>query len=70
MSTKTSASNLGQALKELRLDWQQTKTHWRDIKSQEFEQAYLDVLPEHIARAVTVIEELDVLLRKVNKDCE
>jgi hypothetical protein len=40
------------------------------VKSQEFERNYLEILPHHVARAMTVIEEIDVLLRKVRNDCE
>jgi len=37
MSTRESGANLVQALKDLSLRWQETKTHWRDIKAQQFE---------------------------------
>lgn len=70
MNTRTSASNLGQALKELRLRWDETETRWRDRKRDDFHQAYLEELPNTVARAVSVIEEIDVLLRKVRSDCE
>ncbi len=70
MSCRGSASNLGQALKELKLEWQHTKTFWHDIKTQEFEEKYLEYLPNDIARAVAVMEELDGILRKVRIDCE
>ena len=70
MSTRASAANLVQAFKDLSVDWQQTKAHWRDAKSQEFERQYIEALPPHIARAMSAMEELDVLLRKVKADCE
>lgn len=70
MSTRVSASNLSQAAKDLSFEWQQTKDYWRDVKAQEFERAYLDSVPHHFARAITVIEEIDALLRKVRADCE
>lgn len=70
MSTKGSASNLVQAAKELSNSWQRTQAHWRDAKSQEFEQNYLADLPAHVARATTVIAEIDLLLRKVRSECE
>ncbi len=70
MSTRASAANLVQAAKDLSLQWQQTKSYWNDIKSQEFEQTYLESLPEDVARAVSVMTDLDELIRKVRKDCE
>lgn len=70
MSTRESGANLVQALKELSLRWKETKEHWHDIKSQEFERDYLEVLPEHIQRTMCVMQEIDVLLKKIRTDCE
>jgi len=70
MSARVSASNLVQAVKELSFDWQQTREHWRDVKSLEFERQYLEALPQHITRATAVMQEIDALLRKVRADCE
>ena len=70
MSSRVSAANLVQAMKDLSVDWEQTKSYWRDAKSHEFERTYLEHLPREIARAASVIEEIDALLRKVRSDCE
>ncbi|MEO6052426.1 MAG: hypothetical protein ABIP97_00285 [Chthoniobacterales bacterium] len=70
MSTHVSATTLIQAMKEITRSWEDTRTHWRDVKSQEFEQKYLEELPHHIARAGAAIEELNGILRKVRSDCE
>lgn len=70
MSTKVSASILGQSLQDLMVSWQNTRSSWRDAKSAEFERTYLDKLPDHVARANAMIEELDMVLRKVKSDCE
>jgi hypothetical protein len=70
MSTKGSGANLAQAVKDLSNAWQQTKSHWHDAKSQEFERHYIEILPGHVTQAMAVIEELDLLLRKIRSDCE
>ena len=70
MSTAGIDNNLIQAVKDLSADWQQAKYYWRDIKSREFEEKYLEELPHHVARATTVIAELTALLKKVRSDCE
>ena len=70
MNARVSASNLVQAMKDLSLEWEQTKSYWRDVKSLEFERTYLEQLPREIGRATAVIEEIDALLRKVRSDCE
>ena len=56
--------------KDLWLQWQQTKEYWRDAKSQEFEQKYLDELVASVDKATAVIEDLDKLLMKIRKDSE
>jgi hypothetical protein len=70
MSTRESGANLVQALKELSLRWQETKTHWRDVKSQEFERDYLEDLPDHVQRTMGVMQEIDTVLKKIRSDCE
>lgn len=70
MNVRVSASNLTQAAKELSAEWQRTKESWHDVKSREFEETYLAELPLAMQRAVTVIEEIDALLRKVKAECE
>jgi len=70
MSMRVSASALLQAGKELALDWDETKAHWHDVKSREFEEKFLSELPHHLGRTAEVISEIDALLRKVRSDCE
>jgi len=70
MNVRGSAANLAQAAKDLSLEWQQTQNYWRDVKSREFAENYLEQLPAYVARATAAMEELDGVLRKVRKDCE
>jgi len=70
MSARTSAAQLIQAMKELSVEWDQTKEHWRDVKSREFEARFLGELPVQINRAVAAIEEIETVMRKVRNDCE
>lgn len=70
MSAAACGPQLVQATKELSLEWERTRAHWRDAKSLEFEKQYLAELPHHIARAVEAIEEINALLNKIRSDCE
>jgi hypothetical protein len=70
MSTQGSAANLIQAARILNLEWEKTKSYWRDVKSQEFEQKYLEELPAQVAAATNAMEEVELLLKKVRSDCE
>lgn len=70
MNLRGSSANLAQAVKDLSIRWEETGKHWRDVKSQQFEKDYLENLPNVAARAASVIEEIDQILRKIKKDCE
>ncbi|HTV61843.1 MAG TPA: hypothetical protein VMH30_04660 [Verrucomicrobiae bacterium] len=70
MSAIGSKSKLLAAAKELSLKWQDTKNYWRDEKSAEFERRYLQELFISVDKAVSVIEKLDELLKKIRSDCE
>lgn len=67
---KASGSRLAGITKELRAQWQDTKSYWKDAKSQEFERRYMEELLASVDRAVTVIEQLDKLITKIRSDCE
>ncbi len=69
-STHGSAAKLAQAVKDLSFEWQQTQVSWNDVKSQQFERAYLEHLGHDIARASLVIADIGALLKKVHADCE
>jgi hypothetical protein len=69
MNLRESAAKLGGGAKELSAAWDETKSYWRDQKAQEFAEVYLEPIPHHVARAATIIEEIEVLLRKVRSDC-
>ena len=70
MSLGGSKSRLSAAAKELALKWADTKSHWRDDKSREFEHRYIEELLAQVDKSVTVIDKLDEILTKVRKDCE
>jgi len=65
-----SGARLEALTKDLRIRWQQTREHWVDAKSLEFEHKYLDELFASVDRAVMVIEQLDKVILKIKKDCE
>ena len=67
---KTSGARLAGLTKELRAQWQDTKSYWKDARSLEFEHKYMEELFASVDRTVTVIEQLDKLLSKIRMDCE
>ena len=67
---KASGSRLEAITKELHLQWQQTKEHWADAKSLEFEQRFLSDLITTVDRAAPVFDDLEKVLSRVRNDCE
>ncbi len=55
--------------RELFLHWQRTREQWRDAKSAEFQQKYLDELFSSVNAATDAIDQLDGLITKIRNDC-
>ena len=70
MNLSGSKNRLLAITKELSKRWEDTKNHWRDAKSQEFEQRYLVELFANVDKTITVMDKLNEVLIKVRKDCE
>lgn len=70
MSLGASKSLLNEAAREMFARWDETKQSWRDGKAQDFEKDYLGPLPQALATATRVIEELDLVLSKIHADCD
>lgn len=70
MNLSGSKNRLTALTKELSNRWEDTKNHWRDAKSQEFEQRYMAELFANVDRTITVMEKLNEVLIKVKHDCE
>jgi hypothetical protein len=63
-------TRLGGITKELWMQWQETRSAWRDAKSDEFQHKYLEELVSGVDKTVAVIEQLDKLILKIRHDCE
>lgn len=56
--------------RDISLRWAETKNHWRDAKSEEFERRFMVELGANVNRTVAILEKLEELLKKVRSDCE
>ena len=70
MNLSGNKSRLVGLTQELVLRWSETRSSWRDAKSQEFDEKYMQELRAQVDKAVTIIEKLDEVLKKVQSDCE
>ena len=58
------------ATRELARKWDETRHHWGDAKSAEFERNYLAGLFADVERSMPILEELDRLMTNVRNQCE
>jgi hypothetical protein len=70
MNLSANKSRLTGLTREISLRWADTKNHWRDARSAEFEQRFMQELLPRVNKAATAIEKLDELFKRVRKDCE
>jgi len=70
MSLSGNKGRLVGLTREITLRWDETKVHWRDAKSDEFDRHFMQELNANVSRAVLIVEKLDELLKKVRSDCE
>jgi hypothetical protein len=65
-----SKMRLAALTKDLTLKWAQTREHWNDAKSTEFEKKYLEELVASVDSALGTIDQLDKIITKIRTDCE
>lgn len=70
MSIATNGKTLAALTKELSLRWEDTKSFWKDAKSEEFERKWLAELMAGVEKSTEVFEQLDKIVAKVRNDCE
>ena len=56
--------------KQVAVAWDETRQHWRDNKSEEFEKRFLSELIMSVDRAAPVFDALEKVLNRVRNDCE
>jgi len=56
--------------REIMLRWEDTKSHWHDTRSEEFDRRFMQELAAQVGRTVMIVEKLDEVLKKVRSDCE
>jgi hypothetical protein len=56
--------------REILLRWEDTKAHWHDARSEEFDRRFMQELSASVNRTILIVEKLDEVLRKVRSDCE
>jgi hypothetical protein len=63
-------SKLYSALKTLQGQWDATEPHWRDSMRIQFTEQVLTPLQDLTTTALQAIDQLDVLLNQMQRECE
>lgn len=70
MSLSANSARLSALTKELANRWHETRDHWLDAKSREFDTKYMEPLISNVDTGAVVIEQLNKLVEKIRSDCE
>ncbi len=70
MSLNANKSRLTALTKNLSLRWTETQNYWHDVKSEEFDQRFMQELFPSVNKAAAAVEKLEEILNKIRKDCE
>ena len=70
MNVSANGKTLVALTKQLSVAWQETKGHWHDVKSEEFEKRFLTELASAVERAAPVFDDLEKVLSRVRSECE
>jgi hypothetical protein len=69
MSTSSSKSTLVDAMKQLRMRWDQIKFTWQDEAARRFEREVIDPLEQPILQAAKGMEHVGELMATVRREC-
>ncbi len=70
MNLNGNKSRLMGLTKEISLRWAETKNHWRDARSAEFDHRFMQEMIPRVNQAATAVEKLEELFKRIRKECE
>lgn len=70
MSVRTAFGQLEHARKALLAQWEETRRAWTDENARRFEEEVMTPLMSRIRHLELALNQLDVALRKAQRDCE
>jgi len=69
VGVQESEGQLGKAMKELLLHWQETKVVWNDPVSRDFEQRHVVPLQMDLKITTAAMGQMAQLLDRIRRDC-
>jgi hypothetical protein len=61
---------LTKAMKTLMLRWNDTKGSWEDVRSEDFENTYLQPLEMDLRNTVAAMDHMAIILHQIRRDCQ
>lgn len=70
MGVYEGSGQLAKALKQLLVQWDDTRLSWDDAQAREFEDKYLIPLQNDLRNTSSAMAHMAALLEKIRRDCE
>lgn len=70
MGVYEGGGQLAKALRQLLVQWEDTRMSWDDAQAREFEEKYLIPLQNDLRNASSAMAHMAGLLDKIRRDCE
>jgi hypothetical protein len=69
VSLDTGSSKINLGMKTLRFRWEETKGHWKDSVSRDFEDNYWTPLETQVLATLRVVDRLAQAMAKAKQEC-
>lgn len=70
MGVYEGGGQLSKALRQLLVQWEDTRMSWNDAQAREFEAKYLIPLQNDLRNACSAMAHMAAILEKIRRDCE
>jgi hypothetical protein len=70
MGVHEGRGQLSKIMKDLTLQWHETRMSWDDARSHEFEKTVLEPLEADLRQAVAAMDHMSGLLNRIYSECE
>jgi hypothetical protein len=69
MGVSEGRAQLTKGIKQLMMQWMETKSQWHDAQTSKFEEKYINNLEQDLKSAFSAMDQMAVLLTQAKNDC-
>jgi hypothetical protein len=70
MGLQESRGKIARSMRDLMGLWANTKVHWNDVNSEQFEEKFLRTLEQDVRIAASAMDEMASMLTRIKAECE